>query len=558
MARTLAASGTGVSLGPSRRMGASMTSAAHATGSARASRVTRSPGRPPTTHGGPLRVLLVEDSAADVAWLRRLVPSDRFELVVRSRMADAVRSFATEVPPDVVLLDLGLPDARGLEAVDVMRRAARLVPIVVLTGNSRPELGREAVRGGADDFLLKGQIDADRLVRTLDLAIERTKRASIAERLTQSEGLASLGRLAASVAHDVNNPATYIRLSLDLAAQHVGELRVLYSDARLDECATLLSEAREGAEHIVALVADLKALGRAERRTVEIVSLDSVIATACRLAKNELYHRAHLTVDVEPGLELKGYRTRLLQAVSNLLLNAAQAFDAGQASDNEVAVRARRRGGSLEIVVSDSGRGMPAHIRDTAFEPFVTTRPGGTGIGLALVRAIAEEHGGTVLLDSELGRGTEVSLILPLQNVLVLDTVPPPISLRAPAPAGLRILLVDDDDLVRRAITRILRGHDVVGAAGGEEALRLLEENANFDVIITDLMMPNMYGPELLARIEATWPELAQRAVVCTGGAMTAEAERLLAARATVVQKPVGREDLLAAVDRAARSRAGP
>ncbi|MCA9606464.1 MAG: response regulator, partial [Myxococcales bacterium] len=352
---------------------------------------------------GQRRVLLVEDSAADRALIQRMLRGSEYRDVEASRIADAIAHCVEAGPPDAVLLDLGLPDASGMDAVVAMRRAAPRTPIVVLTGNTLPEAGREAVRSGADDYLVKDALDADRLQRTLSLAIERAQRTQMTERLAVAEGLASLGRLAASVAHDVNNPTTYARANLEIVSRHLEVLRAEHPDARLDDAARLVAEARVGIDHVVSIVADLRALGRISERTPERVDLASVVRTACRLTRNELYHRARVNVEVEEGIGIAAYRTRLLQAISNVLLNAAQSFEAGRASKNTVEVRLRKVGEAVEIAIRDTGRGMPPHLLARAFEPFFTARADGTGLGLALVREIVEEHEGTVRIESEVG-----------------------------------------------------------------------------------------------------------------------------------------------------------
>ncbi|MEZ4336207.1 MAG: ATP-binding protein, partial [Sandaracinaceae bacterium] len=411
--------------------------------------------------------------------------------------------------------------------------------------------GREAVRSGADDYLVKDALDADRLQRTLSLAIERAQRTQMTERLAVAEGLASLGRLAASVAHDVNNPTTYARANLEIVSRHLEVLRAEHPDARLDDAARLVAEARVGIDHVVSIVADLRALGRISERTPERVDLASVVRTACRLTRNELYHRARVNVEVEEGIGIAAYRTRLLQAISNVLLNAAQSFEAGRASKNTVEVRLRKVGEAVEIAIRDTGRGMPPHLLARAFEPFFTARADGTGLGLALVREIVEEHEGTVRIESEVGIGTTVVMTLPLTNRLV-----PTALVAAPTPSLTgrrhRVLIVDDDALVRRAMARVLRDHDVVQAGDGEEALTLLEEDADYDVIITDVMMPNVYGPELVATLAQRWPELGPRVVLCTGGTLTPEAEALVGAAPTLIEKPIRAAELIATVERIA------
>ncbi|MCB9596599.1 MAG: response regulator [Sandaracinaceae bacterium] len=494
-----------------------------------------------------LRLLLVEDSRPDRVLLMRLLRDTPFEATSVERLRDAIdRCRERDSIPDVILLDLSLPDAAGLEAVAGLRAQAWAMPIVVLTGDTSPGLGAEAMRAGADDFLVKGQVDGDSLTRALSFAIERGRRLEATERLARAEGLASLGRLAASVAHEINNPLQYIRHDL---SQVGARLRSLPPPAELGDTLELLDQATEGVEHVAEVVSDLRALGKVGDRRVDRVEIAALVATAIRLTHNELHHRARVVVEVPEGLTLVAYPTRLLQALTNLLLNAAQSIEMGSASDHQVSVGATASDDAVVITVEDTGRGMPPELLARVTDAFVTTRAQGTGLGLALVEDVMAEHRGSVVIESAPAQGTRVRLTLPRHNGLQ-----PPAALPAASVAALavrrRVLLVDDDDLVRRAVRAILaQRHDVTDVASGREALAALAVDARYDALVVDLMMPDVSGAQLLSVIEARWPHLRSRVIVSSGAALTDEAERVLTSSVTLLPKPFGPEALHEAVE---------
>jgi len=353
------------------------------------------------------------------------------------------------------------------------------------------------------------------------------------------ERLATMGRAAAGLAHEVNNPLTYVLGNLDAALERLPE------GERGGELRELVADARAGADRVRQIVNDLRVFASAKPRADGASEVAAVVRSAIAFTRNDIRHRARLVTEVEPGCRVAMPEGRLAQVLVNLLSNACNALPEGHAAENTITLRARRAGGRVELEVSDTGAGMEPEVRARLFEPFFTTRAeGGMGLGLALSRAMLVEAGGDVTLDSAPGRGTTFRIDLPAAEEVAPS--PPPAAVAA-APA--RVLVVDDEPLVARAVARILSAHQVQTVTQAREALARLRGGETFDVVICDLMMPDITGMDLHDTLLAERPEYADRFLLLTGGAFTDRARDFLArTRARVLEKPVDALALRSAV----------
>ncbi|MEM6989173.1 MAG: response regulator [Myxococcota bacterium] len=511
-------------------------------------------------------VLLVEDDAADVVLFRRAFPRvlSGARLVHHRLLADAVAWLETE-PCDVAWVDLGLPDANRDEAITAMRAAVPDLPIVALTGDDREGTAERVLRSGAEDYVPKSEFDPRSLGRATRHAIERARmrvetrqhaeRAESLERqAANNERLAAVGRIAAGVAHEINNPAAFISANLETSKRLLKRLEEKLgpfdeSVATLRDC---IDDSSEGISRISTIVKDLKTYSRVNSDEVELVDLDEIVDSACTMLSSHFRAgvRFRRTSDHPPAIA--AVRVKLVQVVTNLVLNALHAVEDQPAGLRAIRVSVETEGGLAQISVSDSGRGVPDAIRDQVFEPFFTTKGGqGTGLGLALSSEIARAHGGSLELSSCVPGGTRVTLSLPL------DTGLAPKVRRLPTVAATehrpRVLLVDDEPMVRTALARLLSTTcDVVTAADGHEALALLRAAAEpFDTVLCDLSMPGMDGPEFHGRVREDFPGLTTRFVFLTGGAFTRRVREFLEdSSARVVHKPVRRRELVEAIQR--------
>lgn len=342
-------------------------------------------------------------------------------------------------------------------------------------------------------------------------------RAETQARVARAEHLASLGQLAAGAAHEINNPLACVLANLG-GVERAARLGDAYdADAR-----DALQDALLGAKHIQRIVRDLKTYSRADLEVLEPVDVHTVIANVLKMLANETRHRANVICDLaEPYVVAVADEGRLGQIVLNLVLNAAQAIPEGRARDNAITIRTRQHDESVVLEVEDTGVGIPEELMSKVTQPFFTTKPVGigTGLGLSACANLAKRMQGRLELESTVGEGTCARVVL-----RATDERPAPRISTAGQPevsGRARILIVDDDPMVARALKRLLREHELVLADHGAAARRLLAEDAEFDLVLSDLMMPEMTGMELFAYIQRAHPELEERFIVTSGGAFS-------------------------------------
>jgi CheY-like chemotaxis protein len=237
----------------------------------------------------------------------------------------------------------------------------------------------------------------------------------------------------------------------------------------------------------------------------------------------------------------------------NLLVNAAQAIPVGHAAENRISVSVRQREERVVIEVSDTGCGIPQDIMARIFDPFFTTKPVGvgTGLGLSICHNIVASVGGEISVESTVGRGSTFRISLPVARVVSMrPRTQPSLPVQA-AGRRLRIMLVDDEPSVVRALQRALREHELVVAFSGSEALEVLDSGQTFDIVFCDLMMAQLSGMELYETVRRRYPGIQDRFVFMTGGAFTQQAKDFLASVPNpIVEKPFDIRALRALVSR--------
>ncbi len=522
-----------------------------------------------------LRALLVEDSPLCAESVKMLLARHR-TVAVDLTHVECLRDVQSDMQPrpDIVLLDLGLPDAQGLDTIRGVQARLPGTPIVVLTAESSDDLALDVVRNGAQDYLVKGRFDVDTLIRAMRYAIERVRSEDLKRRLLQADRLVALGRLAAGVAHEISNPATFVQASgslleasfqrLEVALEQITEAvvqnpippePVLHAvQAARDAGAQLryLGEQNAiGIDRICSVVRDLRGFSRLEPGEPVPIHPNEVIGDVLRLVANVVRHKAHVLRTLTPVPPIALPRGRLDQILTNLIMNAVQALPETPRREGRISVATHLDGVQVVIVVEDTGVGMSLEQQRMIFEPFFTTKPGvGVGLGLSICREIARAHRGDVTCVSEEGRGTRFEVRFPAMDK---QEARGPAPLESPVPRRLarpRLLIVDDEPNIRGVYSTLLRDEfDVVTAKGGTEALALVTEGAGFDVIVSDLMMPDMDAAELIDSLARLDPGVVQRFILYTGGAVSESARRLVdAGKVPVLFKPLLVDDLKRAV----------
>ncbi len=519
-----------------------------------------------------MRVLLVEDSGVYAESIRLLF-LDAANLDVKLSHVERLADVPTDPQssPDIILLDLSLPDAQGLDTIRGVQLRLPGTPIVVLTSDSSERLALEVVRNGAQDYLVKGRFDLDTLIRTMRYAIERVQGEQLKRQLLQADRLAAIGRLAAGVAHEISNPATFVQAGVGLLRTQLeridaalsqladeanwpsgkpqsAELALMQALSALSEAQYLTEQNASGVDRICAVVQDLRGYSRLDPGKVTLVDPNDVATDICRLVSNVVRHKAQLVKDLRPVPPVALPRGRLDQILTNLLVNAAQAIPDEPPQHHQVTVSTRSERDMVIIVVEDTGVGMSPEQAKRIFEPFFTTkaRGAGLGLGLSICREIARAHQGDVTCTSEPGRGSRFEVRLPVaseREVRAPTPVPPPLT---PPSVRPRVLLVDDEPNIREVYSLLLSDElEVFAAANGAEALETVAAKGPFDVVVCDLMMPDMDAVELLEAIVKVAPMLASRFILHTGGAVSERARRLVdMGTIPVLYKPVLADEL--------------
>lgn len=382
----------------------------------------------------PADAILIVDDEASVLYVLRHVA--RSLGVVSAEAPDAVtaRELIAQREFAGALIDKNLPGESGLQLLRWLRAQQPDCLAIIMTAYANLDSTVEALRLGAFDYILK-PFDIDSLEHRLRLALEHRRalaeRAKMQSLLVQSDRMAALGLLAASVVHEVNNPLTTVLANLEFieaetrrARAQVAELPVpeearpelVRATARLAGLEDVLAETREGAERMRAIVRDIKTFARGDDPRSMPVDLRAVLESTLKMASAHTRNRAQVVRDFGDAPLVEGSESRLAQVFLNLVVNAAQAIPEGAAGDNEIRVRLRTgRQHEAVVEVSDTGNGIAPEHLPRIFDPLFSTKSTGegTGLGLSICASIVESLGGRIEVESKVGRGTLFRVILP-------------------------------------------------------------------------------------------------------------------------------------------------
>lgn len=468
--------------------------------------------------------MLAEELSASTAALKRSEESFR-TLIERSPDAILVHRDSTLVYANASALTLlgvrAVSELAGCSVPSLLRADVQTAPV------ERTSTKREGQLTCCDGS--KVDVDVASIAvnfngqpATLSIARDISARKELMARAMEMDRMIAVGTLAAGVGHEINTPLGYVMANLDFALQELTGTPTA-GDRSATRLRQALQEAREGAERVREIVRDLRSFSSNAQVKEQITfELAPVLASSIQMAKNEIRHRARLVRELQDVPLVAGSPSRLGQVFLNLLVNAAHAIPVGSASEHTITVRASCAQQEVKIEVTDSGVGIEPEHLPRVFDPFFTTKPvgQGTGLGLFVCQRIVHEHGGRIEVQSQPGRGSTFSVILPARTVQPQPVAPTP----APAPPTrrVRVLVVDDSPLMARGLARALKSeHDVHTLTSAREALQRLTEGDGFDVVMCDLMMPEMTGADFHRELERRKPDIARRVLFFTGGAFT-------------------------------------
>jgi nitrogen-specific signal transduction histidine kinase/CheY-like chemotaxis protein len=366
---------------------------------------------------------------------------------------------------------------------------------------------------------------------------EGVDEADVERQLFQRDRMASLGTLSAGVAHQINNPLTYILANLDHVLRKLRTASA--SDDPLAELTSpegggfsglveSLEHAVSGAHRVRQVMRDLLTFSQGNIEQKRIVDVRGILESATQMAWHEIRHKARIQKRMAEVPPVEANEARLGQVFLNILMNAAQAIPEGEADAHEIRVACRTDAeGNAVIEIADTGVGIAEDQLPFVFDPFFTTKGDGTGLGLAVSHGTVKSLGGEIAVESELGQGTLFRILLRAAKTALSPSSSHLLDVRPAEPR--RVLIIDDERLVAEAIARSLADDNQVEVVtDARQALARIDAGERYDVVLCDLMMPAMTGMDLYAEVVRRAPKLAARLVFMTGGAFTARARAFM------------------------------
>jgi signal transduction histidine kinase len=358
------------------------------------------------------RILLIEDDADLREALGEALAESGHTIMSAVDGSDGLRQMR-ECRPDVVVLDLMMPRLDGWQFRVAQRNDPMLAatPVVVISASS------SATAAAVDaDLYLRKPLDAKTLLRAIDHVIDASAKRLEPVKIAQTERLAALGTVAAGLAHEINNPLTYVLLQLAQAVRLLPALATDDNRARVDQIEMLVRGSMEGAERIRGIMTGIRTFSRTDDIGVKPLDVRVPLDAALKLVMNEIRHRAQLIKNYSDPPLVMANEGRLGQVFLNVLTNAVQAIPESDAQAHELRVSATAGdAGDLVVEISDTGAGIAPHLLNRIFEPYFSTKPEGqgTGLGLSITHSIISSFNGTIAVASEVGRGTTFRIVLP-------------------------------------------------------------------------------------------------------------------------------------------------
>ena len=496
---------------------------------------------------GRKRIAVIEDDDDARQMLGELLSLEGYEVRAFHDAADALRVLRVGPAPDLILLDLRMPGMDGWQFRVEQKRDRLLAPVPVIALSAD---GSSQARAIDVDAFLEKPPAVPALLECIRLVLERRDEERNRTRQLVLGRMASLGTVAAGMAHEINNPLAYVLANLHLVREELdrfggGVEGAVERKALVSQIDGLLGEALEGAGRIENIVRDMQTVWKDDNEPLAPMCINTVLETTVEVAGGLSSSRIRVLRALGTVPDVLGNKARFGQAILNLLVNAVQAI-AEDAENGQVTITTRTGPlGEALISISDNGSGIRPEIRASIFEPFFTTRSrSSTGLGLSVCHGIVASMGGSIAVESVVGTGTTISLSFPPAAQPESDR-----DIASAAPLfgldALRVLVVDDEPAIGRVLALILGAdHKVTVTDGGEMgvACALAEE---FDIVLCDLRMNDLSGADLFEKLRRDRSGLERRIVFMTGGAFTASDRAFIAKVANVViEKPIDRSEL--------------
>jgi signal transduction histidine kinase len=463
------------------------------------------------------RIMIVDDDQMILESLKALLRHKGYDIVTTSSAGDALISLRKNAF-DLAILDVMMPEMTGFELLDALDRANLNTMFMIMTGDASMDYAIEAIRKMANDYIRK-PFEPDELLMRVEMVLkqkqvrdERKKveaeKKSLEKQLLHSQKMETIGTLAGGIAHDFNNMLGIIIGSAELA------LECIQANDPVGKYLNKILTASGRAEEMVNRLLSFSRLADSEKKPINFMS---ILDESLKLLRSSLPTNVEIRKDVpEKGCSIMANSTQMNQVIINLCNNAAHAMDKGGVLDlrienvfleeDQTIYGNLAPGKYVKLTVADNGHGIDSQIIDRIFDPYFTTKePGkGTGMGLAMVHGIVKNHGGWIKVASEVGKGTQFDIFFPIIDADVADASVPS---KTVSPKGKeRILFVDDEELITDTMRLVMEqlGYRVTAFCRSQDALReFCSKPFDYDLIITDMIMPEMTGDILAKKIKA-------------------------------------------------------
>jgi len=506
-----------------------------------------------------LKVFMLEDNLDDVEL--ELYEMRRAQLHVEYDVARNRAEFRERLPrfaPDIILADYALPDITGIEAINVAKELGVDVPVILITGDGNETIAVDSLRQGAIDYIIKKNIAGlpARVERALEIWADRKAKARaeseemrLHQLLFENQKMEAIGRLAGGIAHDFNNILTGIMGFSEICLLDLPQP----ADTR-NKLESIISLSQKGAD----LVKQLLIFSKKMVMEFEMVNMNSFIAETAHFFKRIVEESIEIRLDLSDDLPMIRCDTnQFTQVIMNLILNARDAMHGKgtitirtskclmkDAAGSEGAQTDQRW--CVCISITDAGGGIESHHLPRIFDPFFTTKEvgKGTGLGLSIVYSVVQGHGGIVKVSSRKGEGTTFTIALPAPEGASSSDDSPfydklPVQNSGRISGKETILIAEDEDVLRDLLSNFMRslGYTVITARNGQEALKVFEgEPERYQLVISDMMMPNKNGIELFRDIRALKPQA--RFMLVTGYSLADVDENVLGQMSAILRKP--------------------
>jgi len=499
----------------------------------------------------PVRVMVIDDDEHSRAALGMLLESESYAVTLCSGAIEALGRLRAEPQPDLIVLDLVMPEMTGWEfRVEQKRRPAWAgIPVLALSGDHSPQA--EAI----DATAYMGKPVQERAFLDTVRRIEKdVKQKRELARASELERLVSLGSLIGGIAHEINNPLAFIEGSLDVLRRQlvtsVHPARLAVDSLSVASALRALERTKVGVDRIAEVVRCVSMFASVDPESDGPLNVHDVLEASLQVAENEIRHCALIERDYESLPLTYGNPAKLGQVFLNVILNAVRAIRGAAEGQHLITVKTRSTRGWVAVTISDTAATLDAAAQRALFDPLTSVATGRMGLhfGLAVSREIVEAVGGVIEVHTRASRGTEVCVTLPSCTEAVFE---PPVTRRLERRVKDRvsIMVVDDDPLMCEVLAALLASdYDVTAFTSPRAALAVMLEG-DIDLILCDVMMPELSGIDVYERLDQERPELARRFIFLTGGAFT-ERARIFLKRIDrpVITKPFARKKLLDAI----------